>query len=186
MCYLMSFWLVKNVLVSYHKYQYPTTSITEKQTVIYHFLLIKRLNWLVQYKENTILFYWILIHVGIILGVMERWMQLPKFVYWEELHVLIPFGDFKKHINVLLKCKWKSKWDEAINNKLHEIHPHLGLWPGGLRITRCFSKDTNWSHSLISLIPFDGGRPFPMYSLRLVFACQAYSIKLYWIHRIRK
>ena len=28
------------------------------------------------------------------------------------------------------------KSDEAVNNKLHEIHPKLGLWPGGFRIIR--------------------------------------------------
>ena len=38
-------------------------------------------------------------------------------------NVIIPYGDFKKHINVLLKCKWQSQWDEAVDNKLHEIHP---------------------------------------------------------------
>ena len=48
----------------------------------------------------------------------------------------MPYGDLKKHINVLLKRKWKSQWDEAVNNKLHEIHPLLGLWPGGSRIIR--------------------------------------------------
>ena len=30
----------------------------------------------------------------------------------------------------------QSQWDEAVNNKLHEIHPQLGLWPGGSRIIR--------------------------------------------------
>ena len=49
---------------------------------------------------------------------------------------LIPYGDLKKNINVLLKLKWQSQWDEAVNNKLHEIHPQLGLWPGGSRIIR--------------------------------------------------
>ena len=44
--------------------------------------------------------------------------------------------NFKKHINVLLKRKWQSQWDEAVNNKLHEIHPQLGLWLGGFRIIR--------------------------------------------------
>ena len=48
----------------------------------------------------------------------------------------IPYGDFKKHINVILKRKWQSQWDEAIDNKLHEIHPKLSLWPGGSRIIR--------------------------------------------------
>ena len=32
--------------------------------------------------------------------------------------------------------KWQSQWDEVANNKLHEIHPQLGLWPGGSRIIR--------------------------------------------------
>ena len=50
--------------------------------------------------------------------------------------VPIPFGDFKKHISALLKCKWESQWDEAVNNKLHGIHPQHGLWPGGSTIIR--------------------------------------------------
>ena len=49
---------------------------------------------------------------------------------------ILLYGDFKKHINVLLKRKWQSQWDEAVNNKLHAIHPQLGLWPGGSRIIR--------------------------------------------------
>ena len=48
----------------------------------------------------------------------------------------IPYGDFKKHINVLLKRKWQSQWDKAVNSKLHETHPQLRLWPGGFRIIR--------------------------------------------------
>ena len=39
-------------------------------------------------------------------------------------------------INALLKRKWQSQWDEAVSNKLNEIHPQLGLWPGGSRIIR--------------------------------------------------
>ena len=50
-------------------------------------------------------------------------------------NIPIPHSDLKKHINVFLKHKWQSQWDEAVNNKLHEIHPQLGLWPGGFRIT---------------------------------------------------
>ena len=34
-----------------------------------------------------------------------------------------PYGAFKKHINVLLKRKWQSQQDEAVNNKVHDIHP---------------------------------------------------------------
>ena len=35
-----------------------------------------------------------------------------------------------------LKCEWQSQWDEAVDDTLHEIHPQLGLWPGGSRIIR--------------------------------------------------
>ena len=30
--------------------------------------------------------------------------------------VPIPYGDLKKHFNVLLKRKWQSQWDEAVKN----------------------------------------------------------------------
>ena len=33
-------------------------------------------------------------------------------------HVPVPFGDFKKHINVLMKCQWQFEWNDAINNNL--------------------------------------------------------------------
>ena len=49
-------------------------------------------------------------------------------------NVPIPYGDFKEHINVLLKGKWQSQWDEGVNNKLHEIHPQFGFWPEGSQI----------------------------------------------------
>ena len=68
---------------------------------------------------------------------MKREMLLPRLVFREECtDGPIPYGDFKKHINILLKRKWQSQWDEAANNKLHEINPQLGLWPGGSRIIR--------------------------------------------------
>ena len=88
--------------------------------------ILERLHWLVQYQEKRILFFWISSHVGIIInekadtaakaGLLRRVTNVP-----------IPYGDFKKHINVLIKRKWQSQWDEAVNNKLHEIHPQLGL-----------------------------------------------------------
>ena len=53
-------------------------------------------------------------------------------------NIPIPYGDFKKHINDLLKLKWQSEWDEAVNNKvhIHAIHSQPGLWQEGFRSIR--------------------------------------------------
>ncbi len=36
----------------------------------------------------------------------------------------------------LVRSKWQSLWDVAVNNKLHAIQPCLGRWPGSRRNTR--------------------------------------------------
>ncbi len=36
----------------------------------------------------------------------------------------------------LLRSKWQTLWDLAVNNKLHAIQPSLGRWPGSRRNTR--------------------------------------------------
>ena len=60
---------------------------------------------------------------------------LQTIVVKVTLHTTITFCNLyippRNHTNALLKRKWQSQWDEAANNKLHEIHPQLGLWPGG-------------------------------------------------------
>ena len=72
------------------------------------------------------------------LGVIKKANAAAKAGFLRRVtNMPIPFGDFKKHINALLKYKWQSQWDEVVNNKLHEIHPQLGLWSGGSRIIRC-------------------------------------------------
>ena len=81
------------------------------------------------------MFYWIPSHVGII-GNEQADTAAKAGLSKRVTNVPIPYGDFRKHINALLKRKWKSQWNEAANNKLHEIHPRLGLWPGGSRIIR--------------------------------------------------
>ena len=75
-------------------------------------------------------------------GVMKRKM-LPRDaaakagLLRRDTNVPISFGDFKKHINVLMKCKRQYEWNEAINKKLNVIHPRLGLWPSrSFRIIR--------------------------------------------------
>ena len=97
--------------------------------------ILERLNWLVHYQEKRILFYWIPSHVGI-RGNEKADTAAKAGLSRRVTDVSIPYGDFKKHINSLLKRKWQAQWDETANNKLHEIHPQLGLWPGGSRIIR--------------------------------------------------
>ena len=83
-------------------------------------------------------------------------------------NVPIPYVDFKKHINVLLKCKWQSQWDEAVDNNLHEIHPQLGLWPGSSRIIRreeSVLARIRIGHSFHSLLTIERGRYSPMCSM---------------------
>ena len=60
------------------------------------------------------------------LGVMKRQMPLPRLVFREESQMF-------QFLMVILK---NTQWDETVNNKLHEIHPQLDLWPRGSRIIR--------------------------------------------------
>ena len=104
-----------------------------------HPLVLKVLeyfHWLVQNQEKRILFYWIPSHVGI-RGNKKADAAAKASLSRRVTNIPIPYGDFKKHIIVFLKHKWQSQWDEAVNNKPHEIHPRLGVRPGGFRITRC-------------------------------------------------
>ena len=67
--------------------------------------IMERLHWLVQYQEKRILFYWIPSHVCI--GVNEKADAAAKAGLLRRVtNVPIPYGDFNKHINVLLKRKW--------------------------------------------------------------------------------
>ena len=85
------------------------------------------------------LFHWVPSHVGIKgnekadsaakTGLLRRVTNIP-----------IPHGDFKKRIHDLLKRRWQSQWFEAVNNKLHEIYPKLGLWCDGFRIIICVRR----------------------------------------------
>ena len=129
--------------------------------------ILERLIWVVQYQEKRILFYWIPSHVCTI-GNGKADTAAKAGHSRRVANVPIPYGDFKKHFNVLLKRKWQSQWDEAVNNKLHEIHPQLGLWLGGSRIIRRQESvlariricHTHWTHCF-----FLKGEDPPMYSL---------------------
>ena len=78
-------------------------------------------------------------------------MILPKLACQEEL-LIFPF------LRVILNTNGSKR-------QTIEIHPLLGLWPGGFRIIRC-------EDLLDSLLPFEKGRSFPVYSLGLSFNCQ--------------
>ena len=45
----------------------------------------------------------------------------------KQANILVPYVDFKKQMNDLLKCKWQSELDKTVNNKLHEVRTQLGL-----------------------------------------------------------
>ena len=76
--------------------------------------VLGRLHWLVQYQEKGIS-YWIPSYVGI--RGNEKVIAAAKAGLEKELQIF-PFlmAIFKKHINVLMKHKWQSDWDDAINN----------------------------------------------------------------------
>ena len=58
--------------------------------------------WLVQYQDKRILFYWIPSHVGII-GDEKADTAAKADLSGRVTNVPIPYGDLKKHTNVLLK-----------------------------------------------------------------------------------
>ena len=89
--------------------------------------ILERLNWLVQYQEKRILFYWIPSHVGII-GNEKADTAAKAGLSKRVTNVPIPYGDFRKHINSLLKRKWQSQWDKT--NYIRFIHS----WVFGLEV----------------------------------------------------
>ena len=93
---------------------------------------LERLHWVVQYQEKRISFYWIPSHIGIRGEKMDS--AAKASLLRKVTNVPIPFGELKTH--QLMKHKWQAEWYKAINNKLHGIHPQLGLWPWNFGVIR--------------------------------------------------
>ena len=69
--------------------------------------ILERFNWLVQYQEKRILFYWIPSHVGI-RGNEKADAAAKAGLSRRVTNVPIPYGDFKNYINV--------DWDTVRSN----------------------------------------------------------------------
>ena len=101
--------------------------------------VLECLHWLVQYQEKRVYINWIPSHVGI--RVYEKADAAAKAGLWRKVtHIPIPCGDFKKHINVFLKHKWQSQWDEGVNNNnIETVHCFVNFFIY-LMLYFCFLK----------------------------------------------
>ena len=74
---------------------------------------------------KRILFDLILSHVGI-RGNEEVDAATKTGLLKRDTNVPIPFSDFKKHINVIMKCKWQSEWNEdSVLVRIQIDHTHF-------------------------------------------------------------
>ena len=97
--------------------------------------ILERLHVLVTQMQKTVLFYWIPSHIGI-QGNEYADTAAKAALDKRVSEIAIPYTDCKKRINSLMRKKWQSRWDEAVHNKLHAIHPTLGKFPGALQRDR--------------------------------------------------
>ena len=86
---------------------------------------------LVQHGK-LISFVWIPSHVGI-RGNEEADKAAKDALKLQVSNLKIPFTDFKSEIRKHVKEVWQEQWDSCVLNKLHSIHPQLGLWPYSTR-----------------------------------------------------
>ena len=75
----------------------------------------------IAYQEKKILYYWIPSHSGISSN-KKADSAAEAGLLRRVTNVLIPFTDFKKHTNVLVKHKWQAEWVETINNRYMQFY----------------------------------------------------------------
>ena len=116
--------------------------------------LLLRLHDILEFK--TITFCWIPSHIGI-RGNEKVDLLAKEALSNPPVDIQIPHSDFRQSINKLIRRKWKTVWNEAIFNKLHEINPNLDVSPSlslSIRrdqvvISRCRIGHTRITHSYL-------------------------------------
>ena len=48
----------------------------------------------------------------------------------------LPYSDFRPYICKYIRSQWQLFWDTQTGNKLHEIHPKIGLWKSSVLLSR--------------------------------------------------
>ena len=100
-------------------------------------MVMQRYHYITNTAGKNVKFCWVPSHVGI--KGNERADEGAKNALDKERighDILIPHMDYKYYIKTISKNKWQEEWDTNTNNKLHEIHPTIGLWTKGSRKSR--------------------------------------------------
>ena len=100
-------------------------------------MVMQRYHYISNIAQKNVKFCWVPSHVGI--KGNEKADEAAKEALDRERianDVLIPHMDYKFYIKDLFKKKWQEEWDAATSNKLHALHPTVGLWPYGSRKSR--------------------------------------------------
>ncbi len=76
-----------------------------------------------------IVFCWIPSHIGIKgNGKVDGAAKAASSLEVEDLP--LPYSDLRPYIRKYIQSQWKLLWDTQTGNKLHKIHPKIGLWRG--------------------------------------------------------
>ena len=105
--------------------------------------------------HKTIHLCWIPSHIGI-RGNEAADMAAKESLDQDITASQVPYTDLKSHINHFISSKWQERWSSCRDNKLFQIKPTLGEWPGCRRsrkeevvLSRLRIGHTYFSHSYI-------------------------------------